>query len=63
MKKKNKIDINSSIKYKNSQNKKEEIYYPQYYYNCHCSFVSKKRHSKCWNCQSNNTINYFNKNL
>ena len=38
---------------------KDVKYYPQYCFDCKCSYISKERHSKCWNCKSENTINCY----
>lgn len=35
------------------------MFYPQYCYDCQCAFVSDKRHTRCWACNSRNTINCF----
>lgn len=35
------------------------IYYPQYCYDCGCSFVSESRHAQCWACGGSKTINCF----
>ena len=42
---------------KREENKK--VYYPQYCFDCHCGFISKERFSRCWNCNSKNTINCY----
>lgn len=36
-----------------------KIYYPHYCYDCYCTYVSAKRHARCWSCNSENTINCF----
>jgi len=35
------------------------IFYPQYCFDCHFAFVSRKRHARCWCCNGGNTINCF----
>ena len=39
------------------------IYYPQYCYDCGCTFVSAERHARCWSCNSENTINCYAEKL
>lgn len=39
--------------------KPPELFYPQYYYSCLCSFVSRAVHSLCWSCGGAETINCF----
>lgn len=37
------------------------IFYPHYCIDCGCLFVDKKKHARCWSCNSTNTVNgYFN---
>lgn len=56
--KKIKAHIRQIVKSSNKNNE-QEIYYPQYCYNCHFSFVTKERHSKCLRCENKNTVNCF----
>ena len=35
------------------------IFYPQYCFACGLPFISKHKHSRCWSCNSTNTINCF----
>jgi hypothetical protein len=35
------------------------VFYPQFCYDCGCTYVSDKRHARCWNCNATDTINCF----
>lgn len=39
--------------------KQQTEYYSQFCLDCACIFVSDKKHTRCWSCNSNNTINTF----
>jgi predicted Zn-ribbon and HTH transcriptional regulator len=35
------------------------IFFPQYCFDCSCTFVSDRIHARCWHCNSENTINCY----